>query len=236
METQPDINNQEALTQLLDSERLAHQATKERLETTEAELTKAREELALIKSILEQTNQELGKAIDESLTDNLTGLFNKNYYDRFKQEHFNHENPRYDYGKTGVVYIDVNDLKQKNATFGHNGGNQVLVTVAEYLKTNFREEDTVVRLHGDEFVVICPNSNLDPDFENNLRQKARGIAENSEENLININGQNVTCDFAVGVAVYKEGDANFSEATHRADDDMYQFKQAQKEKAQSQPT
>lgn len=53
-----------------------------------------------------------------------------------------------------LVYIDLNDFKYINDTFGHAEGDHALVVFSEQLSTTFRESDIVARLGGDEFVVL----------------------------------------------------------------------------------
>ena len=98
------------------------------------------------------------EALENSLVDPLTGCFNQNYFEKkFKIENFN---PLYDRNKIALVYIDLNGLKEINDTpedkgGGHKVGDQQIKKTAKLLRSRFRGEDIVIRLHGDEFVVIC---------------------------------------------------------------------------------
>src|SRR3546814_17870669 len=57
-----------------------------------------------------------------------------------------------------IVYVDVNDLKRINDTFGHAAGDAVLTRVAQVLNANVRKSDAVGRLGGDEFGVILSHT------------------------------------------------------------------------------
>src|SRR3569832_2053303 len=53
-----------------------------------------------------------------------------------------------------VISLDMDDFKKTNDTYGHGGGDQLLIDVASRLKTSLRESDTVARLGGDEFLLV----------------------------------------------------------------------------------
>ncbi|PLA73584.1 hypothetical protein CYQ88_10305 [Hydrogenovibrio sp. SC-1] len=92
-----------------------------------------------------------------ALTDKLTGLFNRAFLEAELPRQFNLADE-----ETSSVYtmqvIDVDNFKQVNDTYGHNIGDQVLVTLANELKHHFRKDDIIVRWGGDEFVLILPNT------------------------------------------------------------------------------
>lgn len=91
-----------------------------------------------------------------SMTDELTGLYNRRYFhDRLNA--FYQERQRN--GKQfEVLMMDIDNFKYINDHYGHNVGDEVLVNVASMIKTNIREYDVPCRYGGDEFVVILSDS------------------------------------------------------------------------------
>lgn len=97
----------------------------------------------MIKNRIHRKNEYL------SYHDNLTGLYNRNYFNVFRNG-FKDRKPVH----IGVIFADVNELKYINDTYGHECGDRELVHVAEVIKKNFPDE-FIFRISGDEFVVIC---------------------------------------------------------------------------------
>jgi diguanylate cyclase (GGDEF)-like protein len=152
--------------------------------------------------------------------DDLTGCYNRNFFENFKKNNFDANR---DHNDLGLVFVDVNKLKETNDTLGHEAGDNLIKNTAIFLKSNFRKEDLVIRLGGDEFVVVCKNHENDSSFQNDLPKKIT-------ERLNN----NPPVDFAFGIAVYdKEIDSsNLDNTQKRADDLMYQKKKEMKAERQ----
>lgn len=60
-----------------------------------------------------------------------------------------------------VVYVDLDDLKQRNDTAGHAAGDRLLAAFAESARLSFRSTDLIARLGGDEFCLLLPDADLD---------------------------------------------------------------------------
>lgn len=91
----------------------------------------------------------------QALHDPLTGLPNRSLFmDRLAQAPLHARRAGKAYG---IVYLDLNRFKQVNDTLGHAVGDDLLVEVAERLKSQMRESDTLARLSGDEFAIILEN-------------------------------------------------------------------------------
>ncbi len=88
-----------------------------------------------------------------STHDSLTGLKNRYYYDQIAQTYETQHASHY-----GVIMADLNGLKLINDAFGHELGDALMVHTAEYLKSFLRAEDDIMRLGGDEFIIIMPHT------------------------------------------------------------------------------
>jgi len=84
--------------------------------------------------------------------DVLTGLYNKNFFDRWVPKILSQAKR----ARVVVTFVnfDLNDLKKKNDTEGHLAGNYMLKVFAKYLSGGFRDSDVVFRVGGDEFVAV----------------------------------------------------------------------------------
>ncbi|TWC38555.1 PAS domain S-box-containing protein/diguanylate cyclase (GGDEF)-like protein [Pseudomonas sp. SJZ079] len=103
-------------------------------------------------SARKQAEQELEH---RALHDPLTGLANR----VLVMDRLRHCLARRDDAQPGlaVLFIDLDHFKRINDSFGHDAGDQVLISVAQRLQRVMRPVDTVARLAGDEFVLVCPD-------------------------------------------------------------------------------
>ncbi|WP_299980911.1 sensor domain-containing diguanylate cyclase [Desulfobacula sp.] len=103
--------------------------------------------------------------------DPLTGLLNRGVMERALEREFK-RSKRYHIDLT-VLFLDLDDLKSINDTFGHDNGDMALCHTANCLKLHRRDSDIVARFAGDEFVVILPSTNKSQakNYINRVKQK-----------------------------------------------------------------
>lgn len=91
-----------------------------------------------------------------TILDGLTGLYNRRYFDEF----LHRELARFRrYGQAlSLVLLDVDDFKRINDTYGHPGGDAVLLQLAREVKSRVRQESCLARLAGDELAVVLPET------------------------------------------------------------------------------
>jgi diguanylate cyclase (GGDEF)-like protein len=151
----------------------------------------------------------------QSLHDTLTGLPNRALVlDRLQVAFHRAARPR---TPVSVLFLDLDGFKSVNDTLGHAAGDDLLVGVAERLRAAVRPGDTVGRLAGDEFVVLC-----DPGSPADVTSLAERLAEVLREPYVLGQGAvQVTASIGVGIA---EPDTDPERLLQQADAAMYRAK------------
>lgn len=108
---------------------------------------------------------------EENVTDPLTGVFNRRYFDRRLNEEVTRARR---YGLSlSILLLDIDHFKQINDRYGHPVGDQTLVYFARLVKEHLREPDILARHGGEEFMVIAPNTALQGAIDLAERLRAR---------------------------------------------------------------
>ena len=160
------------------------------------------------------------KRIEElSVTDKLTGLYNRLKLDELmliKIEAFRRYNVDF-----SIILLDVDNFKSVNDTYGHDVGDYVLQTIAKTLRTHIRITDIIGRWGGEEFLIICNNTNLD---------NSKILAENIRKIVENIKFDKVgTKTISLGLSEFQKDD-DVKSIFKRADDALYEAKTTGKNK------
>ncbi|NOU50931.1 diguanylate cyclase [Pseudoalteromonas sp. JBTF-M23] len=209
------FNNQRALVEANEALQIYQRELEERVQERTRELQKSLEEIRLEVTKREQLQHQLEY---ESLHDNLTGLANRKYL--FKELVRLSSKSKRAVLEVYVLYIDLDDFKPINDTYGHQAGDTVLKVVAQRLSEEVRSYDLVARLGGDEFVVLM----TEPLHFGVLKQVCERLLE-TICSPINIEAsKSVQCGCSIGVT------GNYAQAfsaegiLHQADDALYQAK------------
>lgn len=107
--------------------------------------------------------------LELSIRDPLTGCYNRRYLNTVTRQC--EAQPK---GEWGCIYLDIDHFKQYNDRNGHAEGDAVLVKMARFLMRHVRAEEAVVRVGGDEFLVVLCDSDLDQTDHVAARLRAAG--------------------------------------------------------------
>jgi diguanylate cyclase (GGDEF)-like protein len=155
----------------------------------------------------------------QSIRDPNTGLFNR----RYLEETSSRELRRMERSHLPLVMImlDVDHFKQFNDTFGHEAGDLVLKQVASTMLDNAREADVVSRYGGEEFALVMPGASLQEGAE-----RAETLRVAVKQLHVTHRGRTLgTITVSLGVAVYPEHGASWSELANAADHALYKAKE-----------
>ncbi|PKF60351.1 hypothetical protein CW745_15520 [Psychromonas sp. psych-6C06] len=153
-----------------------------------------------------------------SLTDPLTQLYNRRYatdeltrnWQRFV---------RYQKDIT-VLMLDIDFFKKINDTYGHDAGDQVLVTLSHFLKANIRNIDTIARLGGEEFLIIMPDVAV-----NNVQAACERLIFNISQLKIPLEDKQLNITVSGGLGQFSQRDKNMDTLLKRVDRALYQAKE-----------
>ncbi|PKM56131.1 MAG: diguanylate cyclase [Firmicutes bacterium HGW-Firmicutes-5] len=145
-----------------------------------------------------------------SYHDQLTGLYNRLYFNRILNELRTKENM-----PMMIIMADVNGLKLINDTFGYEVGDQYLIKVGQILKFACRKEDIIARLSGDEFAIICPKAEM-LSIGNLILQIKK------EARIQNIKG--IQLSISLGYAMMNKPEDSLDEVLKLAEDHMQERK------------
>jgi diguanylate cyclase (GGDEF)-like protein/PAS domain S-box-containing protein len=130
-------------------------------------------------------------------------------------------------GRIALLFIDLDNFKTINDSFGHETGDKVLVEVARRLSGVARRADTVARLGGDEFVMLCTSLREDDDPRLLGDRVVRAVAKPFVENDLDLS---VTA--SVGIVLTGDPAADPGQLLQDADIAMYRAKDAGKDRFQ----
>ena len=171
-------------------------------------------------SMRQQIHQRQIALERQALTDSLTGLPNRALLnDRLGQSI---QSAKRDDKPMTLLILDLDRFKDINDTLGHQTGDIMLQKIGERLNNCVRSSDTVARMGGDEFAVVCPDG--DKKAVQSLIDK---IVECIEEE-IEVEGQHLYVGASIGVALYPQDGEDIETLIRHADIAMYAAKNSNK--------
>jgi diguanylate cyclase (GGDEF)-like protein len=154
------------------------------------------------------------RALHDSLHDTLTGLPNRRLFiDRLQQALLIASREK---GSLSILFIDMDEFKPINDSFGHSVGDLLLSEVAQRIKRCLRESDTVARIGGDEFIVLLPTTKT--------KEDASEVAEKIRHALsmpFELAKQSLRITSSIGAATYPEHGSDEAMLIKNADAAMY---------------
>lgn len=150
--------------------------------------------------------------------DALTGLFNLRMFNQvWERVHAAAEREQRLYA---VLMIDMDNLKEINDQFGHEGGNSAITLVAQCLQRSIRSTDSAARIGGDEFALLLPGAT--PEVAETVVKRVR---HNVYKTTLDLRSRMIRCSVSIGVVNYPKDARDMRELSSIADRKMYRDKE-----------
>ncbi|MGC8769083.1 diguanylate cyclase [Calditerrivibrio sp.] len=195
------------------------------LEQEKKHVNKELSEYKLKEQELAKIKKELEKYKMESVTDPLTGLFNRKFMIKKIEEEIE-RGKRYG-SKFSIIFLDIDNFKRINDVYGHIVGDFVLKYLANIIKSELRKVDYAFRYGGEEMVILLSETNL----ENALKFSER-LLEIVRNTIFKYKTEDLKITVSIGVAEFKPGET-IEQLIERADMAMLKAKQAGKDRVVS---
>ena len=157
------------------------------------------------------SQKSMNNLLKRSETDAMTGIRNRGSGEKMIDKHIRDSIPGI------LLMMDIDKFKSINDNYGHDVGDQVIISVASCLMETTRKNDVVMRLGGDEFICFLYNAQDEKDAELYSQRLFHAI---SRIQIADIPDMNVSV--SVGAALYDGAERiNFSELYRRADEKVY---------------
>ncbi len=183
-----------------------------------------RKQIEMLSKQVSSLNVDLEKAMEESLKDGLTGIYNRRAFDRYITDL--EERNTVTNSPFSLLILDIDKFKDINDTYGHTVGDRVLLALAQRCKEIIRSDDYLARYGGDEFVIVLPGASLKNASKMAKRiWKAIAAASYSMDDVEE--GRKLSFTASIGVSVHKKGDTAVT-VTERADKALFKAKRSGK--------
>lgn len=171
-------------------------------------------------------HQRLEEAHELIFKDDLTGLYNYRYFESILDQEIARSSRFND--KFSLMFIDLDNFKSVNDSYGHLTGSELLKKVAKEILNAVREIDYVIRYGGDEFVVVLLGTQLNQAYH--VAERVRKFIEKYEMDVVGINdvGEKVSVTASVGLSCFPDHGSSKEDLLYIADSNMYSSKEAGK--------
>jgi diguanylate cyclase (GGDEF)-like protein len=183
----------------------------------ETELSDMKNDLADVRGDLSISQAKEEESRKVALHDALTGLPNRLLFEE-RLDHGLIQAKRHGW-KIAVLFMDIDNFKNINDSYGHDLGDKVLLTVAERLQSAIRSEDTVSRWGGDEFVCLL----LEVKQESDVAHLAESIVQQISESF-KFKGAVLSIRVSIGISIYPADGETADILFKNADTAMYKAK------------
>jgi diguanylate cyclase len=191
-----------------------------RLRETENTLHAMSTQIHEIKKEADEVKKRAQEIENESLRDNLTGIYNRKAYDQKIIETLANLG-RYDV-QSCLIICDVDNFKKINDTFGHKVGDLALKKLAALLKEKLRVNDFISRYGGEEFTIILPHTDLAGAII-----ASKGLISYIYKSVFSYKDKKIPLTISIGISVFKKTDDS-STVFERADAALYLAKESGK--------
>lgn len=165
----------------------------------------ADQELIKTNKLLLERSKELLVLNDEfkklSVTDSLTGLYNRRYFEEKIKEEMDVTKRHGD--SNSILVIDIDHFKKINDTYGHMQGDIVIKNISHIMKIRLRETDILCRVGGEEFVAICLRSD-----EQASITLAEDLRKTIEEQVVSVENEDVSVTISIGIMTVTKDNIN----------------------------
>ncbi|MDD9150355.1 MULTISPECIES: sensor domain-containing diguanylate cyclase [unclassified Sporolactobacillus] len=168
-------------------------------------------QLSRLNSELKQKEKVIEKL---AYYDTLTGVANRALFEKFADKYLNLA--KRTKSMLGLMFVDVNEFKLINDTYGHHMGDKIMMRVAAFLTESTRKSDIVCRYGGDEFLILLPDLQSFEDY----RQIAGRIDALKKKKIIQ-DGHTIGLSLSIGASFYPNDGTTIEELVAKADGLMY---------------
>ncbi len=163
--------------------------------------------------------RRLGDATKQAQSDGLTGLLNRGAFEMRAMETL--QKGLQDGHGVMLAIIDCDHFKLVNDTYGHLAGDKVLGALADILRENFRQDDLVSRIGGDEFAICCKLKAGETAVINKIARLSEIWSETTFETA---EGKTIQSTLSVGIAIAPGDGTAYDKLFHHADIALYKAK------------